>query len=326
MARVATQHAMPLYAIVTDLERLVVIKCRSRGVEDAIPLIFQRYAEVQGKDRVRDVLNTFLRANPGDLGVFPDCMIFPFSEVSVTTSKTLGEGAHGRVWMVVENPSWVLKEFHGGDAQAEAHALKTIGPAAAIPAIIASSKDHLLLMPRGEKLSDAVSVKGRWPLLLGVAISVVGALQTAHSRDLVHRDVRASNIVVVMEGENPSMPYLIDWASACVAGKRLPYSGTTYFASVAVLEQMMAQKWEVTVKPKDDLESLVFTIAAELSAELETKLFLMQKNDVAGIASLWVTMISEWPALNVLVTLARQVNYEALLSPEPWEALSFSRR
>jgi hypothetical protein len=322
MARVAAQHDVPFYAVITDLKRLEVIKCVSKDGIDGIPLVLQRFTEVDGADNVREVLTHFLRAHPADLGVHPENISFPFKGIEgglVTITERLGKGAHGRVWAVVEKPTWVVKEFaDSGAATSEKAALTMMHGVAGVPTLVASSALRLLMDPRGKDLQDALSKTTGvhyTSLLWSVVATTVGALREAHSKRLVHRDVRATNVVIA------GTPVLIDWASACPAGEATAYSGTTHFASGAVLEQYAESADGVKVFPADDLESLVLTIAAELDRDLLVELSSIKRDAPRRIAEFWSTKISKWPALGGLVALAREAKYDELLQQAPWQAL-----
>lgn len=322
MARVAGLHEMPLYAVITDFNRLEVIKCVSKEGRDSIPLCLQRFVEVEGKNNVRSVLTSFLRAHPADLGVHPEKLSFAFEGFEggrVTIAERLGKGAHGQVWAVAEKPTWVVKRFtDSAAATAEKQALTTMHGVAGVPTVVASSPCCLLMEPRGTDLRDALSKKeGEHykSLLWTVIAATVGTLQEAHSKSLVHRDVRATNIVIA------GLPILIDWASACHARVCLPYSGTTHFASVAVLRQCADSAEGVTVGPEDDLESLVFTIAAQVNIDLFTELSRIRRDVPARIADFWEWTIARWSALCALVTLARGAQYGELLKEDTWRTL-----
>lgn len=107
---------------------------------------------------------------------------------------------------------------------------------------------HALVMPRlfPFSASEARPTTAQWNELLRV-------LQIAHEKcNICHCDIRVGNWMRL-----GTQSKLIDWGFSRPASQAAPYSGTLSYASTSVLKQFIKDRNEVTVKPEDDLESVV---------------------------------------------------------------------
>src|SRR5690606_3025650 len=80
--------------------------------------------------------------------------------------------------------------------------------------------DPFLVMEliRGEPLSETIARDGGLPAIRAVQLllPVADGLRVAHSRSIVHRDIKPGNIVVAKEGTNRQQPKLLDFGIAKV--------------------------------------------------------------------------------------------------------------
>ena len=116
----------------------------------------------------------------------------------------------------------------------------------------------------GRSLKDVVSGEGRLPVavLVRIAATVAGALEHAHSRGVVHGDVKPANVIVAPTGE----PVLVDWSPSRLvtgdaAADALEIVGTPGFMSP---EQARGEP----VTPLSDVWGLGATLFALLAGRV----------------------------------------------------------
>ena len=101
----------------------------------------------------------------------------------------------------------------------EALAAAAIEHAHVVPVYEAGEDGDLLFIAmrliEGETLAELIAARGRLDVQLvsRLAVQLAGALQAAHARGIVHRDVKPSNVLLQRDGELPHA-YLTDFGIA----------------------------------------------------------------------------------------------------------------
>jgi serine/threonine protein kinase len=151
--------------------------------------------------------------------------------------RRLGSGGFGRVWLAHDarlGHTVALKAAHVRDAETEerirreAHALATVRhphcvqihdlvPADSDPGL-AELDGMVIVMEyvRGESLGELVRTRGTLDDVAAARVwsSIAGALDAAHGRGVLHRDVKPGNIVLDADGQ----AHLIDFGIARTTG------------------------------------------------------------------------------------------------------------
>ena len=96
-------------------------------------------------------------------------------------------------------------------------------------------------------------------------------MQAAHGKSIVNRDVKPGNMM-----HSQSTIYLVDWGSATVQQSG-PYEGTMHYASLGVLQQLTQDRFNVEVRPADDLESLDATLFCISHPDAHSQLQTIEK-------------------------------------------------
>ncbi|MHC5053505.1 MAG: serine/threonine-protein kinase [Planctomycetota bacterium] len=162
-------------------------------------------------------------------------------------TRLLGRGSTGSVYLarqpVIDRPVAVKVLLHADESTRvrfvdEARKLAMTEHPNIVEVFDVDEHDgHPFMVMRyveGRSLRDVASGEGRLPaaVLVRIAATVAGALEHAHSRGVVHGDVKPANIIVAPTGE----PVLVDWSpSRLVTGDRaadaLDIVGTPGFMS-----------------------------------------------------------------------------------------------
>lgn len=148
--------------------------------------------------------------------------------------RELGRGGMGVVWVarsLVLDVDVALKLIRAAETGAEAASrmAREANAAARVshPALVrvfdfgwTRHGDPFLVMEliRGEPLSETIARDGGLPAIRAVQLllPVADGLRLAHSRSIVHRDIKPGNIVVAKEGTNRLQPKLLDFGIAKV--------------------------------------------------------------------------------------------------------------
>ena len=75
----------------------------------------------------------------------------------------------------------------------------------------------------GRSLADEVATRGSlpWPEVVDLAQQIAGALEAAHARGVIHRDLKADNVMV--SGRSPALDaVLVDFGLAKIWSTRTP--------------------------------------------------------------------------------------------------------
>ena len=247
-------ECFPLYGIITDLARITVIKVI--GMKGLFPNM-QCYTGA-GND-VQEILTAFTTALPSDLGVLEKELCFESSELqrSANVKSVIAAGAHGVVYSDCNDANNVIKKFRSESFYlSEIAALTDLAAINGIPRLIFfdNRKFACILQPFGtvlkKKIREEQCTLYRNSMVLHFALSLVKILQSVHSLKKVHRDVRASNIII-----KDNVVFLIDWASCVDAHQLVHFSGTIHFAALEILLALSKGVTTVEACPKHDLES-----------------------------------------------------------------------
>jgi hypothetical protein len=136
----------------------------------------------------------------------------------------LGCGASGAVYSYKTESStpkiYAVKSARGAKNQAslQHERLVLLGfESPSIPRIVGydNNNTYLVMEPVGELLSTELMQELSLSLLVWMPKQLVSALEYAHSKGYVHRDVRPANIIVSGMSSSQPTAILIDWAFAC---------------------------------------------------------------------------------------------------------------
>ena len=165
-------------------------------------------------------------------------LIGPYRVVSL-----LGKGAMGEVWRARDErldryvALKVLPADHAGDLERRARMLREAKAAAAIKHphvvtlfdILSADGDDILVMElvEGRTISDALRKDGRPSLevALGWIVDIADGLTAAHAKGILHRDIKAANVMITAEGVKLldfGLAKLADDAVAAATSMRLP--------------------------------------------------------------------------------------------------------
>eukprot|EP01124_Arcella_intermedia_P030589 TRINITY_DN6725_c0_g1_i5.p1 TRINITY_DN6725_c0_g1~~TRINITY_DN6725_c0_g1_i5.p1 ORF type:complete len:367 (-),score=21.89 TRINITY_DN6725_c0_g1_i5:22-1122(-) len=184
-------------------------------------------------------LTRFLQSYPDDLGHCPP------GNKDYEVMSVLGRGRTSDVYLVRNSqPATVMKCFKTNYLpflQIELENLKQLVDCSNIPKVQFVAKEFLVLFPKGEP------VRYFHPQYVRQLINL---LCVVHSRGIVHRDIRPSNLLEV----NGTI-YLIDWGFATVTGSLNTFQGTFHYAADDVL--MTKDLSQFRYLPKYDLYSVV---------------------------------------------------------------------
>ena len=170
----------------------------------------------------------------------------------------------------------------------------------------------------GELISAELMRELSLSMLVWMPKQLVTALEYAHSKGYVHRDVRPANIIVSDMSAFQPTAILIDWAFACKFENVLdqPYSGTIHHASRKTL--LSLEKGEVpSSKPADDLESLVRCFFSLHHPLMAVELSGVLSDDCKALRGVWDKWLRDHPGWIEAQEIAETLNYrrvESLLS------------
>jgi hypothetical protein len=192
----------------------------------------------------RLALISFFKVDPSDLG---------WEEIKMPTEyvarRLLGTGSTSSIYAVCqgdeEYESAIVKVCKTEEvARHETSVLSDLneGGCLHIPSVVNREVNMIVLTPLGTRFTPT-----EMPCAIHF-LQLLGTLETAHELGYIHRDLRPLR----SEGS-----LLIDWGFASRRNETKRYSGTLSFASVHVLEHLIEQKYDLVVKPEDDLESFV---------------------------------------------------------------------
>jgi serine/threonine protein kinase len=179
--------------------------------------------------------------------------------------RPLASGAMGQVWAAKVNGTKekvaVKLSFGPGAARAqrEADALASLSHSGIVAHVAhgpISPDGFALVMALVDGVPLSKLLKASPPDVRGslqLAAAVADALAHAHERGVVHRDVKASNLLIVREGKE-QRPVLIDFGIGLVEGYGRVSSGDVVLGSVHTMppEQMLGRP----SGPRSDLYSL----------------------------------------------------------------------
>ena len=185
--------------------------------------------------------------------------------------EVLGEGAFGQVYLVEHRPTdnkYAAKRLKKAQVNAtvletEVSILKTCRHAnitflreVLLPAADESDIYLIMELARGGSLHDRIEEEGALPVAYAasVTIQIASALDYLHGHDIVHRDMKPEN-VLLLERHNRSLVKLCDFglskmmAKPAVAGVTLPHAasraelmksrvGSHYYASPELLQEL----------------------------------------------------------------------------------------
>ncbi len=119
----------------------------------------------------------------------------------------------------------------------------------------------------GPSLVDLVGERGplAWPLALELIRQAAGALEAMHDHGLVHRDAKPANLLLQMEGLQPTRLKVGDLGFVRVSDKRITEAGNTLGTSAYMApEQVLAD----AIDARTDVYALGISLFYALTAEL----------------------------------------------------------
>lgn len=256
----------------------------------------------------------------------PEHVRLSYDETNLQPKSFLGCGASGAVYSYKTESTtpkiYAVKSTHVARNQASLQHERLIlqdlscFESPSIPRLVGydDNNTYLVMEPVGELLTTELMQELSLSLLLWMPKQLVTALEYAHSKGYVHRDVRPANIIV----SDMSTAILIDWAFACKFEnvREQPYSGTIHHASRKTL--LSLEKGEVPLStPADDLESLVrcfFSLHHPLMAVELSGVLSENCNALTGVWDKWLRDRPGWIEAH---EAAKTLNYrrvESLLS------------
>jgi serine/threonine protein kinase len=231
-----------------ELETLVKSQLRQGDARKALAAA----ADLDVRDRLREIEDRDIQRSLADLPPARGIRILPPESETETTAgryrltREYSEGGLSRIWLARDanlHRDVILKELHPDLADLEETRQRFLNEAQ-----ITGQLEHPNIVPvyelgprgedqrpfytmrfvRGETLQDAIKRyhKGQADALehrrlLGIFVSVCNAIAYAHSRGVLHRDLKPQNVVVGSFGE----VILLDWGLAKVAGVKEATTG-----------------------------------------------------------------------------------------------------
>jgi serine/threonine protein kinase len=229
------------------------------------------------------------------------------ASIIVSPGRLLGSGAQSKVFGCAQCTTKFIKKFDlESSFQVELDSLRILKNVSGVPDLIAVSQNSLALVatPVGTPLRHC----DNFVLLSQVACSLVNTLHATHLRNIVHRDIGPSNIIV-----QETRGILIDWATSTEATIEAIYQGSNIFASNFVLQKCIASPPVVlTYEKYMDLEGLVKTMFFVMYRDLITPVFTF-KGDFVKTLEFWQGCEQKHDRLLELLTAARNCDYEGLI-------------
>jgi hypothetical protein len=310
-----------VHGVITDLARIVAIQLRSIG-PDGTPRL--RKTPIMTGPEVERVFRAFASAAPEQLGVavkgldFDICPSAGGPTAQTTPDRMLGRGAQACVYLLrtASMPAQYLKHFSGSGPgyHRELESLTLLQGTVGVPTVcgVDEKKHAFTATPVGTLIATERGMA--WLQCAAVALTQV--LQAAHTKNLVHRDVRPSNIIVSGRG----VAHLIDWACSAKGGQQVTsYYGTVHYAAISVLESLV-RGTPYTPDPAHDLESLVYTFQDLLQKE-PPRILAASRDNIADILAQRKQQASATPALAQLLQQAQSRSYSDLLQVGTWATL-----
>lgn len=132
-------------------------------------------------------------------------------------------------------------------------------------------------------------------------------MQAAHGKHIINRDVQPSTLMY-----NQSTIYLVDWGCA-THQQSAPYEGTTHYASIWVLQQLIQELDSVEVGPSDDLESFVASVFLSCISHPGAHQELQRVTRLpAAVVQWWTQTWTSRPRWQLALTAARAANHDAV--------------
>jgi hypothetical protein len=307
-----------VHGVITDLARIVAV--RLRGINaDGTPLL-QKTATLTGPDVERVFLAfAIASAAPAQLGVMED-LVFDICQqtgraVQAIPDRLLGRGAQASVYLLRTSSSdQYLKHFlHGENGfRRELESLDLLQGTVGVPTVKGvDKKQHAFT---ATPVGTLVAAKRGMAWLQRAAVALTKVLRAAHANNLVHRDVRPSNIIVSAE-----VVHLIDWACSAKGGEQVTtHYGTVHYAAISVLESLVSSA-PYTPDSSHDLESLIYTFHDLLQPE-PPGILAVSRDDIQDILARRKQQASA-PALSQLLQYAHSKSYDDLLKVGTWASL-----
>lgn len=198
-------------------------------------------------DRVKNSLAAIFLADSSHLFCV-DGNQYRVNDCIVEFLQYLGSGVTSCVYKTKHNDDIVAaklykQNYHSNNEEKILDRLKGVQ---GVPIVKGVAKDFklLLLLPVGEKVKSSLSREAAKNMT-----AVIDTLKETHGRNIVHRDVRMGNIVLV-DGSF----VLIDWGFACESGEVSVLHGSLLTGSSRVIEKYGLLDMYL---PQDDLISFV---------------------------------------------------------------------
>lgn len=320
LVRLYRRVTRPVYGVVLDLCRILCFRLDCVN-ELGVPQLFR--TAIHAGSAVRDIMTRFACASPESLGI--TAIIFNIKYLDnvlrVQAARRIASGAQGVVYSVNfgdENQYFVKKFNRREFYDCEVVCLNKLLRVPGVPQIFGLDEACLAVM--ASSIGKRITKYRKSPHLIILASEFAGILWSIHTKGILHRDIRPSNVMVIDCGGRIS-PLIIDFGCAVdLDGCLKPYAGTIHYAAAEVLKQIVDGSTVIGAQSAYDLESLVL-VMWELRCEEALRVVEIEHRQYGEILRWWREEAESHEGLALLLEHARNCNYEMLTNPTTWQVL-----